>query len=253
MKKRGNPGVYIIENTKNGKVYIGASKDTYNRLCMHKTQLRANRHHNSHLQTAFNLYGEEAFKFDVLEECDEQFIYSQENYWCIMLNSHNKEFGYNQDSTGPNGKCGVSNETKLKISMGAEKRPIKAYTLYGEFYKDFSDFYKCGEHFNTSASNIHRKMNILFNKKNLIDSPLTKYIVVDPDTSVEEVKNYWNNIFDQIRSCTGKHAVYDCFDNYIGTINSKKLSLILGVGIHAISCSIRRGTYLKTLKLKRCK
>lgn len=253
MKKTGLPGVYIIQNTKNSKVYIGASKDTYNRLCMHKTQLRANRHHNNHLQTAFNLYGEGVFKFDVLEECDEKFIYSQENYWCIMLNSHNKEFGYNQDSTGPNGKCGVSNETKLKMSAGAEKRPIKAYTIYGEFYKDFSDFYKCGEHFGTAPPNIHRKMNVLFNKKNLIDSMLTKYIVVDPQTPVEEVKEYWNNIFKKIALCKGLYNVYDCFNNYIGNATSRELSEILGVNISSISGSSGRGTYLKTLKIERCK
>lgn len=252
MKKKEKSGVYMIQNIINGKVYIGASKDIYNRLCMHKTQLRANKHHNNHLQTAFNLYGEEVFKFDILEECDEQFIYSQENYWCNMLNSHNKEFGYNQDSTGPNGKCGVSNETKLKMSRGAEKRAIKSYTVYGDFYKDFSDFYKCGEHFKTAPANIHRKMNILFNKKNLIDSMLSKYIVVDAKNSIKQVKKYWDDVFNQIKSQSGKYCVKDCFDNYIGTINSKELSLILKVGISTISTSAKRGTYLKTLKINKC-
>jgi group I intron endonuclease len=242
-------GVYIIQNLVNNKVYIGASKNLYDRLCMHKVQLRANRHHNDHLQSAYNLLGEESFTFDTLEECDEEFIYSQENYWCIMLNSHNRELGYNRDSTGPNGKCGVSDETRVKMSAGAEKRPVDVYTVYGEYVTSLSDLYKAGEYFNTAPANVHRKMNILFNKKNLIDSKLTKHLVVDKLFSIDEVTLYWNTVFDMIRQHNGPYKVYDCFGNYIGSSTSNLLSSLLNVTIHSITSSIRRGTHVKTLKI----
>jgi group I intron endonuclease len=253
MKKIGLPGVYIIQNTNNSKVYIGASKDTYNRLCMHKTQLRANKHHNTHLQTAFNLYGENSFTFDVLEDCDEEFIYSQENYWCILMNSHNRKFGYNQDSTGPNGKCGVSNQTKLKMSKSANKKRLVVYTIYGQYYKDFSDLYKCAEDLNAFPENVYRKKNVLFKKKNLIDSKISKYIITDLDININEVESYWKNVFDQIRNCKGKYTVSDCFGNYIGKACSRDLANILNVSIGCITVSVARGTYLKTLKIERCR
>ena len=253
MKKKENSEIYIIQNNVNNKVYIGASKDTYNRLCNHKTQLRSNRHHNYHLQTAFNLYGENNFSFDVLEDCDEQFIFSQENYWCILMNSHNRKFGYNQDSTGLNGKCGVSKETKINMSRSANKKRLIVYTIYGEYYKDFSDLYKCAEELNAFPENIYRKKNTLFKKKNLIDSKISKYIITDPDVEIKDVVSYWKNIFDQIKSCKGKYKVSDCFGNYIGKASSRNLSDILNVSITAVTVSVARGTYLKTLKIERCK
>lgn len=254
MSKKSNPGVYIIQNKINNKVYIGASKDTYNRLCDHKVRLRNNSHHNIHLQSAFNKYGEENFIFDVLEDCDEQYIYSQENYWCNMLNTHDRKYGYNIDPTTPEGKCAVSEETKIRMSVSAPKRAVRAYTIYGDFYKDFTDLYKCAEHFETVAPNIHRKINVVFFKKNLIDSLSSKFIFVDDDEFVPRVRKHWRNIIDRIsNNCEGPYKVYTCFGTLIGTGTSKQLSEVLGVNLSAISSAARRGTYLKTFKIVKCK
>lgn len=250
MKKKGNSGVYIIQNTIDQKIYIGASVDMYNRLCQHKWQLRTNKHTNNHLQSSYNKYGEENFIFDVLEECDEKFIYSQENYWCNLLQSHNRKHGYNVDPTAPEGKQAVSNETKFKMSMSAPKRSILAYTIYGDFYKEFSDLYKCAKEFETVAPNIHRKMNHISPKKALIDSKSSRYIFVDKDVDVSSVKEYWTDVFKRIKTCKGKYTVYDCFGKFIGSASSKQLSDILGVTINSISSSVGRNTYLRTLKLE---
>lgn len=245
-------GVYIIQNLVNSKVYIGASKNLKSRLWDHKGRLKANMHHNLHLQCAFNECGEQNFIFEVLEYCDEEFIFSQENYWCNMMNSHDRKCGYNLDSTSPFGKSGVSNETRKRMSESAGKRPIDCYTVYGDFYRSFSDLYKCAEHFNAIAPNVHRKMNILFNKKNLIDSQITKYIIVDSGMSVDNVKSYWQAIFQKLRaSKPGKYNVYDCFNNFITTTDSRRLSEVLNVEIGAISTAIARKTYLRTLKIEK--
>lgn len=249
MKK--NSGVYTIENTMTCKFYVGASTDLYNRLCMHKYKLRAGIHHNDHLQKSFNKYGEQCFIFDTLEECDDQYIYSQENYWCNMLNVHDRKHGYNIDPTSPNGKTSISEETKLKMSNSANKRTVVVYTIYGEYYNTFSDLYKCAEHFNTVAPNIHRKMNVKFFKKNLIDSESSKFIFLDEEESVEEVIAYWNSMFNQIKLQNGKYEVYDCFNRYIGKINSRELTNVLNINIKSISTAIKRNTYLRTLKIKR--
>lgn len=250
MKKKGNPGIYIILNTINNKAYIGASIDTYNRLCYHKVDLRNNNHDNIHLQFAYNKYGENNFEFDILENCDKEFIFSQENYWCNLLNTHNRNFGYNIDPTCPYRKIAVSDETKKRMSEKAEKRPVYVYTIYGEYFTKFDDLYKCGNYFKTAAANIHRKMNVLIHKKHLIDSLLTKYILIDASTNISDIKNYWNNIFFKLKSCKGKkYKIYDCFDKFIGTADSREICDILNCTISSISSSVGRGTYLKSLKI----
>jgi len=249
MRKKGSPGVYIIQNKINDKVYIGASRDTYNRLCMHKWRLRVNTHDNVHLQSAFNKYGEENFIFDVLEECDEKLIYSQENYWCKMLNAHDRKHGYNVDPTAPDGKCAVSNETKVKMSESAQKRPVRVHTIYGDFYKDFPDMYKCAEEFETVAPNVHRKMNNISPKKTLIDSKSSKYLFSDPDVSLDGVKAYWDDVFLKLNDCDGPYKIYTCFGTFIGNATSKDISIIMDVNQSAVSGAVGRNTYLKTLKI----
>jgi group I intron endonuclease len=249
MKKKGSPGVYIIQNKVNNKVYIGASKDTYNRLCMHKWRLRVDTHDNVHLQSAFNKYGEENFIFDVLEDCDEKLIYSQENYWCKMLNAHDRKYGYNVDPTAPDGKRAVSDETKVKMSASASKRTVRVHTIYGDFYKDFPDMYKCAEEFKTVAPNVHRKMNNINPKKTLIDSKSSMYLFSDIDVSLNDVKAYWDDVFLKLSECEGPYKIYTCFGTFVGTVTSKDIVTILKVRQNAVSTAVRRGTYLKALKI----
>lgn len=62
-------GLYTITNTVSGKVYIGSTVRMSRRLAQHKTALRANEHQNSHLQYAWNKYGEAAFVFAPILVC----------------------------------------------------------------------------------------------------------------------------------------------------------------------------------------
>lgn len=59
--------IYIIQNMRNDKVYVGQSKDVAARLRHHLLALRRGAHHNSHLQSAWEIYGEDAFEFYVLD------------------------------------------------------------------------------------------------------------------------------------------------------------------------------------------
>lgn len=62
------PVIYKIENLDNGKFYVGSTGNFRERMQCHKIRLRAGIHHSKHLQAAWNLYGEEAFAFVVVEE-----------------------------------------------------------------------------------------------------------------------------------------------------------------------------------------
>lgn len=76
-------GIYTIVNTESGKVYVGQTGvDTAHRWTQHRSDLRAGRHRNSHLQRAWNLYGEDAFKFVICEYVeDAEQLYIREQYW----------------------------------------------------------------------------------------------------------------------------------------------------------------------------
>jgi group I intron endonuclease len=63
-------GVYEIVNTVNGKRYVGSAKSLRQRLGDHLKNLRKNKHHNRHLQFAWNKYGEGSFEFKVILYCD---------------------------------------------------------------------------------------------------------------------------------------------------------------------------------------
>lgn len=119
-------GIYTITNIVNGKMYIGYTNDLYTRGKKHLSELRNKEHNNPYLQNSFNKYGEQNFKFEVLEECEERFLVSQEHYWVLLLRTKEEEFGYNIKETHPNSIGGRhSQETKNKISKinKGRKRP----------------------------------------------------------------------------------------------------------------------------------
>ena len=77
-------GIYCIENITNHKTYIGSSKNIYQRLLKHFALLKHNKHQNAHLQNAWNKYGEDSFRWFILELCDSKELTEKEQY-CIDL------------------------------------------------------------------------------------------------------------------------------------------------------------------------
>lgn len=75
-------GVYNITNKINNKIYIGSASDSIlDRWSDHRSDLNLNRHANIHLQRAWNKYGEENFKFEILEECSSELCVSREQHY----------------------------------------------------------------------------------------------------------------------------------------------------------------------------
>lgn len=71
-------GIYKIENLVNHKIYYGSSTNLIKRLRDHKLELRKNSHTNKHLQSAWNLYGEDSFDFSIVDEFTENEISNRE-------------------------------------------------------------------------------------------------------------------------------------------------------------------------------
>lgn len=117
MAKEKICGIYCIENLRNSKKYIGQSVDIYKRWSTHISMLNNGSHCNQYLQNAWNKYGEESFRFNILEKCkcDKDILNNREQYWINYYNSYDS--GYNL-TAGGDGTFGVkcSDEKKQKIS-----------------------------------------------------------------------------------------------------------------------------------------
>lgn len=120
--------LYTITNKINNKVYVGKTNDFNRRKSQHRNTLRKNTHKNPHLQKSWNKYGEENFVFEKLEEYDDDFIYSMENYWCNLLDSFNYHKGYNEKPTHPFNRGGNSLQTieKVKKALTGRKHSIES-------------------------------------------------------------------------------------------------------------------------------
>jgi group I intron endonuclease len=92
-------GLYTIKNINTNTLYVGSSVNVYKRLRVHKSLLRGNKHHCTHLQRAWNKYGEKCFEFIVNKTVDtEEKVRELEQavidiYFDSLYNSKNTVFG----------------------------------------------------------------------------------------------------------------------------------------------------------------
>lgn len=63
------PGIYIILNRDNFRMYVGSAACVRNRLHQHRTALKKDRHENTGLQKDWNRYGEDQFRFSAIMYC----------------------------------------------------------------------------------------------------------------------------------------------------------------------------------------
>ena len=152
-------GIYSITNKINNKIYIGSSKDVYGRWVQHENELSKNKHHNFHLQNAWNKYGKECFLFEIVELCDEKDLFINEQKWYDFYNSGDEKFGYNLSDIArcpsyratinslKKGKQTISYEqfieiisllenTDISIPKIAEKTNAPERTIYQIYFKD---------------------------------------------------------------------------------------------------------------------
>ena len=115
-------GVYQIYNTINGKRYIGSSIHIEQRFKEHLRNLRANKHANAHLQSAWNKYGEHSFVFEEVELCEPDQCLKIEQEYIDYYYAADRKFGYNIDPYADHAGNTLSEETRKKISEKAKGR-----------------------------------------------------------------------------------------------------------------------------------
>lgn len=129
MKRRNGvlQGIYLIRNMVNNKQYVGSSSNIALRWRVHLCQLRGGYHDNSHLQYAWDKYGEGNFEFLVLEQTES--LATKEQWWMDELDVCNKELGYNIRPFASSNRH--SKETKAKISAALMGNKNGAGTFSG--------------------------------------------------------------------------------------------------------------------------
>lgn len=87
-------GIYKILNIISEKCYIGSSYRINKRWKDHKRCLIENKHTNKFLQASWNLHGEQAFKFIIIEICTKDKLLEREQFWIDEADCVNPR-GYN--------------------------------------------------------------------------------------------------------------------------------------------------------------
>jgi group I intron endonuclease len=90
-------GVYLITHIESKKIYVGSSIDISRRWKEHINHLNLNKHENPKLQNAWNKYGEDAFRFEILEKVEpiKEKILSIEQIYLDRYQSYKRELGFN--------------------------------------------------------------------------------------------------------------------------------------------------------------
>ena len=110
-------GIYQIRNTINNRVYIGQTRQRFEKRFLHHCwKLRNGTHDNQWLQKSFNKYGEDKFVFEVLEIIeDSDFINERERI--LISAAKERKICYNMiDGGGGRGGVPMPEETKHRLS-----------------------------------------------------------------------------------------------------------------------------------------
>jgi len=101
-RSMSNTGIYKIRNIINDDCYIGSASYTFNkRWNTHKHQLKNNKHHSIILQRAWNKYGENNFKFEIIECCEPSECLIKEQHY---LDNLKPKYNINPNTESPLGR-----------------------------------------------------------------------------------------------------------------------------------------------------
>ncbi len=152
-------GIYKISFKSSKKAYIGSSQNIRKRKNEHLCGLRRQYHRNSHLQNAFNKYGEEEMTFEILLYCDIDDLLFLEEEQIKKHDSYNS--GYNLVETPTQGNRGMkmSADVKQKLSIAAKKRGRNSGFLTKEQVRQMRQKFFDGKRVGNLANefDIHRK------------------------------------------------------------------------------------------------
>lgn len=116
------PAIYAIVCIPTSRVYIGSTKNAAERIATHLKRLRLGRHENRFVQRAWNKYGSESFRLDVVEWVDSEIdLLGREQAW---IDSTERLFNTNKIAGRPPSMKGVPHSAthRSKISVALKGR-----------------------------------------------------------------------------------------------------------------------------------
>lgn len=141
-------GIYKIQNLCNGKVYIGQTREKFQRrYWLHRWKLRNGTHDNFHLQKAWNKYGENNFIFEVVETIPEDFLDEREKYWIKFYRQFNLCYSI-QDGGQPKRLCDYVTPEQRKLVGEKNRQRMIGSKLPEEVKRKMSETRK-GKHVQT--------------------------------------------------------------------------------------------------------
>ena len=120
-----NTGIYAITHIASGKRYVGSAISFQRRFLCHRSMLRRGVHHNRHLQSAWNRFGAEAFRFERLIVCAPTDLIFYEQRALDAFRAADARHGYNLRARAES-QLGITPtaETRERISQALRGRPI---------------------------------------------------------------------------------------------------------------------------------
>jgi len=225
-------GVYVIENKIDGKKYIGKTMLGFEiRKYRHIRCLRLNQHYNTHLQNAWNYYGEDNFIFKMIYESDDvNDVNNKKIYFISLYETTNPDKGYNLRSGGEGGLHSDYTKDKIKVSCRGKNsslsiddvRRIKLSIYCLMDRKEISNQFNVSEKVITQIS---MGKNFPYVNKELND-----YIHNIKQKVIDERNEYILSLFDngltitEIHKSTGysRSIVEKCVYKYRNTVDDNK-------------------------------
>lgn len=131
-------GIYKIENTVNGKVYIGKSINIEQRWNEHVTMLNKDRHHSIKLQRAWNKYGKDNFKFTVIEECNREDLNIKESKFINEFDSIKNGYNMIDNHEG----IGITEDELQIITKESFEKVLNLTSVFGAKFNIAGSTYK---------------------------------------------------------------------------------------------------------------
>lgn len=144
-------GVYLIHNTTNDKTYVGSSVNIEHRWRRHTSDLNNHKHHNAHLQHAWDKYGHDAFEYRIIEVVlDKTKLHQREQFYINLLKP---EYNIAQDVIGNTG-IHPSEETRKKLSDAKQGEKNGGSKLSAEQVIEIRDMFSVGNITLTALSSL---------------------------------------------------------------------------------------------------
>lgn len=113
---RESAGVYVIRNRATKDIYVGSAVMFRARWNLHRGRLRAGKHHNQHLQAAWDKYGERYFEFFVVGVYPRDDVVREEQAFIDMLSPQ-----YNICKVARS-RAGVRNSTEHNAAISSKAK-----------------------------------------------------------------------------------------------------------------------------------